>query len=92
LARLVEHQRFAITDVSRIASVGEAELRRVLDGTTPDPAMLLRLAPPLGLRGVDLLVAAGSKPWLGEEGHRRADLGCATAEARPDPRGDPLRN
>lgn len=60
LARLVEHQQLAIADVSRIACVGESELRRVLDGADPDPAMLLRLAPALGLHEVDLLVAAGS--------------------------------
>jgi hypothetical protein len=60
MARLVEHQRLAVSDVSRVAGVGEAELRRVLDGADPDPAMLLRLAPALGLHGVDLLVAAGS--------------------------------
>jgi hypothetical protein len=43
-----------------MAYVGEAELRCVLDEADPDPAMLLRLAPALGLQGVDLLVAAGS--------------------------------
>jgi hypothetical protein len=60
LARLVEHQQLTVADVSRIACVGEAEPWRVLDGTDPDPAMLLRLAPALGLRGVDLLVAAAA--------------------------------
>jgi hypothetical protein len=57
---LAEHQRLAVADVSRITGVGEAELRRVLDGTDIKPAMLLRLAPALGLRGPDLLVVAGS--------------------------------
>jgi hypothetical protein len=60
LARLVEHQLLTVAEVSRIAGVGEAELRGVLDGVAPDPRMLVRLAPALGIHGVDLLVAAGS--------------------------------
>jgi hypothetical protein len=60
LARLIEHQQLTVADVSRIAGVGEAELRGVLDGVAPDPGMLVRLAPALGIHGVDLLVAAGS--------------------------------
>ena len=44
------------------AGVPEPELRAVVEGAVPSPALLHRLAPALGLRAPDLFVIAGLEP------------------------------
>ncbi|MFF1798576.1 hypothetical protein ACFVXQ_30915 [Kitasatospora sp. NPDC058263] len=49
LARLLDHRGPEPAESARRAGVTDAELAAVLDGAAPDPALLRRLAPALGL-------------------------------------------
>jgi hypothetical protein len=59
LARLADHQRLNLGDLSQLAQVPEAELRAVLRGMPPYPSLLRTLAPALNLHAADLFVIAG---------------------------------
>lgn len=58
-AYVAERRRLALRALSEAVGVAEAEVRRVLDGAAPGPAVPRRLAPVLRLREVDLFVLAG---------------------------------
>ncbi|MFD0692277.1 hypothetical protein [Actinomadura fibrosa] len=59
LARLLDHRRMAIGSLAQTAGVSEFELRSVLSGRQPGPAMLKALAPALNLHAADLFAVAG---------------------------------
>ncbi|WP_238017664.1 hypothetical protein KZZ52_49640 [Dactylosporangium sp. AC04546] len=59
LARLLEHRGTPPEALAAAAGVPPAALDAVLAGAGPDPALLRRIAPALGLHAADLLVAAG---------------------------------
>jgi transcriptional regulator with XRE-family HTH domain len=59
LARLLDHRRLAIEAVAQAAGVPESELRNVVGGLQPAPALLQALAPALDLHEADLYVIAG---------------------------------
>ncbi|WP_329491404.1 hypothetical protein OG618_33675 [Kitasatospora sp. NBC_01246] len=58
LARLLDHRGPEPAESARRAGVTDAELAAVLDGAAPDPALLRRLAPALGLDTADLFEIA----------------------------------
>jgi hypothetical protein len=58
LTRLLEHRGLAVADLPGCGTE-ERELRAVLNGQAPGPALLSRLAPALGLHVADLYVVAG---------------------------------
>ncbi|MGV9271235.1 hypothetical protein ACWDRR_42105 [Kitasatospora sp. NPDC003701] len=58
LARLLDHRGVEPAEQARRAGVAEAELTAVLAGGAPDPALLRRLAPVLGLDTADLFEIA----------------------------------
>lgn len=77
LARLAGRRGLDAAGLSRLSGVGESEVRAVFDGVVPDPSLLRRLAPALGLHAADLFVIAGApvpdelapldaeaKPWV----------------------------
>jgi hypothetical protein len=59
LARLSDHRKLGVGGLSRLAGVGEPELRAVFDGGVPSPSLLRRLAPALNLHTADLFLIAG---------------------------------
>ncbi|MEV6927270.1 XRE family transcriptional regulator [Dactylosporangium sp. NPDC051485] len=59
LARLLEVRGGDIGDVAHRAGIATAGLTAVLGGGAPDPALLRRLAPALGLHRSDLFLIAG---------------------------------
>lgn len=54
LARLLDHRGLAPADLARQAEAAEPEVAAVLAGAAPEPALLRRLAPALGLDAADL--------------------------------------
>ncbi|MGY4910353.1 XRE family transcriptional regulator [Micromonospora aurantiaca (nom. illeg.)] len=57
--RLAELRGIGVSSLARRAAVPEPLITAVLDGTEPDPSLLRRLAPALGLHAGDLFVIAG---------------------------------
>ncbi|MET7399522.1 hypothetical protein ABZS66_39165 [Dactylosporangium sp. NPDC005572] len=102
LARLLEHRGTPPEAVAAAADVPDRSLDAVLAGAEPDPALLRRLAPALGLHAADLLVAAGQAlpadlaparltgPWrvnhLVHRGRRGVAETLRRIEAMPDRR------
>ncbi|MFE2727623.1 hypothetical protein [Kitasatospora sp. NPDC059327] len=58
MLRLLDHRGLAPAEWARRAGVAEADLAEALDGGAPDPALLRRLAPALGLDTADLFEIA----------------------------------
>ncbi|MCD7439768.1 hypothetical protein K4B79_16230 [Streptomyces lincolnensis] len=59
LARSSRHRGLDAGGLAGLAGVPEPDLREVLDGAAPDPALLHRLAPALNLRTPDVFALAG---------------------------------
>ncbi|MEU7873508.1 XRE family transcriptional regulator [Dactylosporangium sp. NPDC049140] len=59
LMRLADLRGVDVGSLARRATVAETEIMSVLDGGEPDPLLLRRLAPALGLHQSDLFVIAG---------------------------------
>ncbi|MDQ1051091.1 hypothetical protein [Streptomyces sp. V4I2] len=60
LQRLADHRKLDFSLLARRAEVEDSELRAVLRGTPPEPALLRRLASVLGYYAADLFVLAGA--------------------------------
>lgn len=59
LGRLSQHRGLDLEALAQAAQVPEADLGAIADTARPDPALLRRLAPPLGLHTADLFLIAG---------------------------------
>jgi hypothetical protein len=61
LMRLAELRGVDVDSLARRAAVPEPVITAVLDGGEPDPSLLCRLAPALGLHASDVFVIAGQR-------------------------------